>query len=221
MVMKRKRIPRKSLRRRRRVRRRMNIVRRPASMMKSVFHTKRITALGNWTFNTTTTDGYWRYFSVTMASYNNFAEMAALFDEYRVNAIKLTLRPRYDCVDSGSTVNNPQTYLHYIVDPGSTLLPAGAYDLTTLNTFLENNDCKTRTLNRPVSIYFKPKVMDQVAGGGTQARAVKGGWIRTTETSVIFRGAHLFIQGNNFTNVTNAVKLDQYITFYCSFRNPK
>lgn len=205
-----------------RKKRSMNIVRRSKMRFASAkLHLKRSNYIGNWAFSTALTSGFWRYFSVTMANYNNFAEMAAVFDEYRVNAIKLTLRPRYDSVEASSTASFPQAYLHYIVDPGTTLVPSGTYASGTLNTFLENDNVKTRTFNKPVNIYFKPKASDQLFGGGTASRVVKGGWIKTTETAVDFRGVHLFIQGNNFANVGTQCQIDQFVTFYCSFRNPK
>lgn len=216
-----KRISKKVYKKKRSTRRKSMMVRRVPRPMASSLVTKRINYIGNWTFSSALTSGFWRYFSVTMANYNNFAEMAAVFDEYKVNAIKLTLRPRYDSVEASSTATFPQAYVHYIIDPGTTLAPSGTYASGTLNTFLENDGVKTRTLNRPVSIYFRPKVSDQVFGGGTASRVVNGGWIKTTETAVDFRGIHIFLQGNNFTNVGTQCQLDQFVTFYCSFRNPK
>lgn len=185
---------------------------------------KRTSYAGNWTFGTATTNDFWRYVTIDMSSFNNFSEMAAIFDEYRVNAIKVTYRPAYDSVaqaTAASAVTQPQAFAHYVVDPASTVIPSGTYNITSLNTLLENGNVKTRTLNRPFSIYYKPKVLDQVFNTGTAGVMRKSPWIRTSETSASFRGYHMYIQQNGFNLGNLNIKLDTYITFYVQFRNVK
>lgn len=177
---------------------------------------------GNWTFGTVTTNDFWRYGQYTLASLPSVSEFTSLFDEYKINAIKVTFRPRYDTISPQDLViasPQPQAYAHYIVDPGSTVIPAGTYTSTTLNTFLENSGVKTVTLNKPFSIYWKPKVSAQLLGGGTGSEVIKGGWVKTSDTAVTYRGYHMFLQQNNFTTTGGAVQLDIFVTYYMIFKN--
>lgn len=178
---------------------------------------KRSNYVGNWTFGTATTNDFWRYFAYDMTAFNAFAEFAAVFDEYKVNGMKVTFRPAYDTsiVDAVGV----QAYGHVFVDPGSTLLPSGTYTSTTLNTFLQNDRVRTKTLNKPFSVYVRPKLLDQVLNTGTGAALRSVPWIRTTETGASFRGFHMFLQQNNFNTSNTQVKLDVFVTWYISFRN--
>jgi len=185
---------------------------------------KRITYGGNWSFATTTTNDFWRYQIFDMSNFNNFAEFAAVFDEYKVNAIKVTYRPQYDSVQNfqgAGTLVQPQAYAHYVVDQASTVIPSGVYGSGTLQTFLENGNVKTKTLNKPFSIYYKPQVTDQVFNTGTASVMRRSPWVRTSDTSTVYRGYHMYLQQNNFSNTNTNIKLDLYITMYVSFRNLK
>lgn len=223
IMMKRKRTTRRAIRTKRRatLRRPMSIgrprivpaYRQPKLVM------KRTNYVGSWTFATTTTNDFWRYMTYTPNNFNNFGEFAGVFDEYRINAIKVTFRPKYDTVTVGQP---PQCFAHFFVDPASTVIPSGTYTSGSLNTFLENSGVKTRSTNRPFSIYFKPKVSDQLNGGGTVSRAISPTYLKTTETNVDHRGFHMYLQTNNFNTVgTTNITLDMYVTMYVTFRNLK
>lgn len=221
MALKRTRKTRNTMRKRARTQRgRASTLRRAVQPL----HIKRTFYNGSWTFGTATTNDFWRYYAFTTAQINNFGEMAAVFDEYRINGIKVTFRPRYDSVDNlqtSGTLTQPQAYAHYLVDPASTLLPSGVYGSSSLNTFLENQGVRTRTLNRPFSIFFKPKVQDQVLGGSTASRTLKPTWLKTTETGVDHRGFHIYLQQNAFSTGNTNIVLDIYFTFYMSLKNLK
>lgn len=185
---------------------------------------KRTAYGGNWTMGTATTSDFWRFETFNTSKINNFAEIAALFDEYKINAIKVTYRPKYDSViatTGAGTTLVPQAYAHVLVDPGSTLAPTGLYTTANLNTFLENQGVRTKTLNKPFSIYFRPKMSDQVLGGGTASRVIPSKFVKTSETAVDFRGYHIFLQQNNMGNTNTQVSLDVFYTFYMTLKNPK
>lgn len=176
---------------------------------------------GAWTFGTATTNDFWRYNTVTMNQMNNFAELANLFDEYKLCAVKQTWRPRYDSVNApgaAGTVAQPQAYAHIIMDPESTLTPTGTYNNTALNSFLEQGKVRSRTLNRPFSVYWKPKCSLQAAVG---TRRVYSPWLPTSTTTLSFGGYHMFLQQNNFDNTNTNIVLDSYVTFYLMFRGQK
>lgn len=190
----------------------------------NVLSTSRTFYAGNWAFGTASVNDFWRYGAYTLGSLPSVNEYVALFDEYKINAIRVTFRPRYDTVSPQDLViasPQPQAYAHYFVDPGSTVIPAGTYTSANLNTFLESSGVKTVTLNKPFSIYWKPKVNAQLLGGGTGSEVVKANWVKTSETAVSYRGYHMFLQQNNFTTTGGAVQLDIFVTYYMSFKNMK
>lgn len=188
---------------------------------------KRTFYQGNWTMDTVSTAGFWRYIGPDVTAFNNFSEFASVFDEYKVHAIKWTFRPAYDNVQNISSVTTNQTlsqtqaYAHVCVDPASTVPPSGFYNSTTLNTFLENDKVKTYTLNRPFSVYYRPKCLGSQFNSGSASVMESSKWTRTNETGVSFRGFHMFLQQNGLTTGNVNVKLDQFLTFYISFRNLK
>lgn len=208
-------------------RRRMNISRPPTKRMfrRSLVKLacKRTLYVGNWTFGTASATNFWRYQSITAASaINNFAELANVFDEYKINAIKWTYRPAYDSVQAPSaagTIAQPQGYAHVIIDPESIVTaPTGTYVSSNLNSFLENGGVKTYTLNRPFSVYWKPKIEMAAVNGTT---AVRPRYLRTTNTTEVHRGHHIFLQQNNFVQSNTNISLDMYVTVYFTMRNLK
>jgi len=170
-----------------------------------------------WTWNTTTTADFWRYPTFNMNMLPNISEYTSLFDEYKVNALKYTFLPRHNVATKGQL----QGYMHYIIDPGSTMIPQGVYGQGTLNQVLENSGVKTRSCLRPINIYYKPKTLTQDLGGGTGARVITPGWYRTTDTNIDFRGFHCYINLPNFASTAADVSFDVYITVYAQFKNMK
>lgn len=233
MVYKRKRVSGKRIRGRVAKRRTMNISRpRRSYKLGPVLQVKRTTYFGVWQIGSATTNDFWKYETFTAQSINNFTEFKNVFDEYKVNAIKVTYRPRVDNYAAASEVagggvagstGTPLCTMHTLVDPSSTLAPSGTASMVTLNTYLENQGIRTRTLNKPVSVYYRPKCSDQLYGGSTTGRSVKGGWIKTFDDTVQYRGYHSFVSWPNFgtINTFTLPALDVFVTFYVSFRNLK
>lgn len=185
---------------------------------------KRMSFSSTWAFGTVTTNDFWRYYTFTAGDINNFGDFSALFDEYRIRAIKVTFRPAYDNVAipiAAGAIVQPQAYAHINLDPESVVIPSGTYTSANMNTFLENSGVFTKTLRNPFSIYFKPKVSDQLFGGGTASTVKKSTWIKTSETTVQHRGFHMFLQQNSFSTGNTNIKLDTFYTFYLDFRNLK
>lgn len=186
--------------------------------------TKRIVYQGSWQFSTASTTGFWRYLTVTANNATpNFVEVQALFDEYKINAVKWTFRPRYDTttVTDASTGSSPQAYAHFVIDPASTVTPTGVYGAANLNTFLEQSGVQTRTLNKPFSIYLRPKIADSLSGGTSASRAIAPSFIKTSNAGVEHTGVHMFIQQNNMANTNANIILDQFVTVYMQYRNLK
>lgn len=211
---------------RRRLRRAVGRVPRPRRFRGQTLTTSRTLYQGNWQFTTVSTDGFWRYYAPSINELPDISSWVQMFDEYKINAIKVTFRPAYDDISVSanttlnSAINYPSAQAHVVIDPESATAPTGTYSPGTLNTFLEQgNRVRTYNLNRPFSVFYRPKVMDQVFGGGTASRIFKSPFIRTTETSVGQRGFHIMLQQNSMANTNNFVRLDTFITFYVTFRS--
>lgn len=202
----------------RRVKRSLNL-RAPRPSIMSV---KRTCWYGTWTPNTVNASGFWRYVSCYASNIYNFAEYAALFDQYRINGIKLTLRPKYDSFAGNDTTdttlpgvtNQGGCLVHVINDPESNLTPSGLYVSSTLQSFFEQGNVRTYSGNRAIDIYFKPRIDNSIASGTQRIRCP---WLQTKDNSVLLNGVHVFLQDPQFTG-TFGQSFDLYLTFYAQFR---
>lgn len=218
-----RRVPR--LRRLKRIRRgrRMALTRAPRIPINALRVVRTYHAF-SWTWGTTTTADFWRYLEFTFGNLPDNAQYAAVFDEYRVGALKYTFRPRYNDIggDTAGTTGTPMAYAHVVVDPGSTLIPAGIYGATTANQLMENGKIRTYPCHRPFSVYFKPKVRYQTQGSGTAGALKTPGFYRTTETAANHPGFHVYVQQNNFSaSAAGNILFDVFITAYLTFRNTR
>lgn len=185
---------------------------------------KRLFYRETWTFSTTSVGDFWRYYQPTVnPAFNNFPEFAAVFDQYKVNGVKITFRPRMDQVDgSSTTLTGPMPNLVTVIDPYSTLTPAGTYGAGTLNLLLEQSNAKVHKGDEVVDVYWKPKIQipTNVGSGVTYVDSSKM-WLNCTSDLVPMRGFHVMIQNNAFSTTAPNVIYDVYFTWYITFRNLK
>lgn len=185
------------------------------------FRVVRTSYIFNWTFGTAATADFWRYFQGVLNDLPDVSQYQQVFDEYRIGGIKYTFRPRYDNSENGNVL--PLGYAHIIRDPTSTITPTGLYTQSNVNTFLQNGAVKSYTLNKPFSIYYKPKIYDVVGTSGSSSqRIINAPFLRLdTDTGVQHRGFHIFLQNNNMTAANSSLQLDVYVTFYLTFRGSR
>lgn len=202
---------------------RVGVLAMPRLIRPNKLVTKRTFYLENWSFSTALISGYWRYYSFALNQVPNLVEYQGLFDEYKINAIKVTFRPAYDSVPSDAPALNintgPQAYAHVSIDPAATNLPSGIYNSSTVNSFLENSGVKTYTANKPFSVYFKPMIRDQVQGTGQNAELRRPRYIRTNEPGATHAGFNIMLQQNNMSANNSRISLDVFVTFYLSLKN--
>lgn len=189
---------------------------------------KRSFFVGNWAFGTTATSDFWRRFTPRFNEMPNHLEYNAVFDEYRITGIKITLHPRIGMVSYQQTATaTPTTNQMYITIANATkeyeFVPTGTYSSATYNSMLEELGTKTRTIkfDRPVSLYFKPQIFEEVGGtSGYGYKHVKAPWLQLgTSLQPSYHGMHAFIHDYNFTNL-NAQQfgVDIQYTFYFQCR---
>lgn len=193
----------------------------------NITYLKRTCFVFSWAPNTSTIDGFWRYFGTNLASMTNATEITLLFDQYKIAALKYTFRPRNTGFDGANTTdttlpgvtNLGTTHVHIINDPYSTVTPSGTYTAANLNSFLEQGHVKSYTGIRPFSVYIKPttpNVLDQT-NNSVRKRA---GWINTTTAGINHYGFHVFMQDTNLAGVFGQT-FDVFCTYYLMARNPK
>lgn len=181
----------------------------------------------NWSPDTVTTNGFWRYYTTSLNSIQNNTEFTNLFDQYRIAALKYVFRPRYDSFAGNDTTdttlpgvtNQGRCMLHVVNDPYSTVTPSGAYNSGTLNGFFEQgNSVKTYSGNRPVTVYFRPTVLANIGGQNSQVK--RAPFLNVTDVAASHRGFHIFAQDVNMTGVFGQ-SWDVYITYYLTLKNQR
>lgn len=203
---------------------RRQAARRPRKLpMAPTVSIARTQITGAWSVGTATVGDFWRTYSPTVAgSFNNFSEFAAVFDQYKVNAIKIKFYPRYNSIDANpTTLTNTTVKMVTVVDPYSTLVPAGVYSATTANVLMEQSGARVRDGLKPVTVYWRPKIAipTNVGGGVTYVDSSKM-WLNTTSTAVPFLGFQALVATNNFSTPIGLV-YDVFVTYYATFRNLK
>lgn len=200
--------------------RRLRSLRRPTLFVKRTFWYEY------WAFSSTSTNGFWRYYNPTLANLPNYTEYQALFDQYKINRIKITLRPRWDGFDGSNlttpgTTNAPMQYVHTYVDPASTTVPSGTYTSTVLNTFLENGDrVRSQPGIKTINIYYKPMMYEDAAGVAS-AKMTGPRWLDLVNcTGTPQRGVHIFLQNPNMGG-TVTYAYDVFFTFYMALKGSK
>jgi hypothetical protein len=186
--------------------------------------TVKTTYQGTWTFSSTSTSGFWKYYEAQAIQMSEFSEFATIFDEYKITNLKYTFRPRYDGTDVSNiagALSLPLCYAHVIKDPASTRIPNGTYGTSSINQFLENGAVKSYTLTKPMSVSFRPKILTSDFGGGTASTAIGARWIRTTEDGIPHRGFHMFLQNNALSSTNSAITLDVFVTYTIQFRGAR
>lgn len=185
---------------------------------------------GYWQPATTTTADFWKYYSFTFADLPSNSEFKNVFDQYKINAIKVVFRPRFDNFAGNDTTdttapgvsNQAGCNMHVIVDPQSTTSPSGTYTRSNLNTFLEaGSRVKSYNGNKAITVYFKPNIPNAILAASTASTQwTKPRWIQTNIDNVLHTGFHAFAQDFNMTG-TFGQSWDVFVTYYMQFRGWK
>lgn len=157
----------------------------------------------------------------------NLSEYTALFEQFRINAIKFEFRPRFQDLNQQQNVaatdttirNPPLVYINRDDHHNGSL--TGTWDRAFFNVLMEHGKGKIIRADRPFSVYMrKPSVQEDVVSGAQ--RYVRSPWLdlNANGTATAHRGIHMFIYNTTFDTASFPV-LDVYITYYLQFRNPK
>lgn len=182
---------------------------------------KRTTYGGNWNQSTVSTSGFWRYLTYSLQDMNNYTELTALFDEYKITGLKVDFIPRYDNFAGSNTTdvvqpnvtNQTGNWVTTYIDPATSITPSGTFTSSTFNTFIENCNgrAKMRQGLRKFSLFFRPKIANDIGGTSTSRQAPT--WISTSSPSVAHSGAHVFMHDVNFVG-SSGQSYDMFVTHY-------
>ena len=181
----------------------------------------------NWTPSTAATVNFFKQFTFTSSGMTDYAAFSSLYDYYKINAIKMVLRPRYDNFAGNDTTdttapgitNQGTTMVHVLRDMYGSYSAVGAYSSTTLNNFLENGRVRTYQGIKPITLYFQPTV-DFYTNTSAIDKKIKPMWFPTADSSVLHYGPHIFLQDVNLTGTFNQ-SFDIFVTYYMSFKGMK
>lgn len=152
----------------------------------------------------------------------NYAEFTALYDLYRISAVKVTIVPSIVTNTVGAsgtggsisavTYNLPMVYT--AIDYNDTSNPASFDEL------MEYENCKITRGNQIHSRYFKPcyqsQLYESLSTTGYQAK--RGGWIATIDSEV----PHYSLKwGIEVPTNSSSPFYTFYVTYYLKFRSVK
>lgn len=153
----------------------------------------------------------YRDFNFSLADVPGFAEFTALYDMYKINAVKLMFLPSQTVNNSLSSVNNAAAYARFFSVLDFNAPPAS----WTIDDLRQYKTCKFTTILRRHKRYLKPRIMDS-SSTYTPGRP----WISTTSTGTNYYGVLVGVEPIDSTGVTT---MDYTVEakFYMSFKNTK
>lgn len=199
MPMRRRRAPRRF--KRRRAYRRIPRLRNIANVVQSYFGS-------SITLNANSTTAF--SVGISVQNIQDFATFAAVYDQFRLCAVKVTLTPQFINFFSGTTpLGVPTIYTALDFDDTANV---------TANEIVAYRTCRRRLFNRPVSRYFKPRALmgvftsgsTTVVGAGVSPRNT---WYPTTEGDIIFLGMKGVVEGSQAPAQTVRVQIKCYMQF--------
>lgn len=228
---------------RKRMRSRYGTMRIRRNLKPSFLSVTRKVYCGTLNFSSTSINNFYQYVATsldrsfrqfdatlsTMSALPNLAEYQALFEQYRINALKYEFFPRMQDVNtrqdaSGTTRNCPLIWICKDKTMGPGNIPTGPWDRNFLNKLLENGNGRVYRGDKKFTIFIKrPHILEQVSSGAT--RTVGPQWLDLNDvngTITNHRGFHMFAYNTTFDTATLiAQNMDVMVTYYLQFRNPK
>lgn len=166
----------------------------PRNMVHSFTRTVMPDTERNSLVNTTASpaDGWVDYVGINVAidTLPNYTEFKSLFDQYRILGVKLTYIPNSNVATglpqgTGAAPRGIPT-ISWVIDLDDSTPP------TSVNNLLEHQRCHTRYFNKPISIFFKPRAHNTIAGSSS-ALLPRSQWIDFTYDTVPYYGAKIAI----------------------------
>lgn len=192
-----------------------------------VLSVKRKFWLENWQPSTVNAAQFWRYYTFNLGQMTDVGQYQAVFDQFRINAIRVEFHPRYsefagnDTTDTTlpGVTNQSGTRLSVLVDQRSSVVPSGTYGGAVYNSFLEQGNARTHQGNKPVTVYFRPSVSETLGANVAGAARKRAPWMMLDASGqqVNHTGFHIFAWDPNFSG-TFGQSFDILVTYYLQFK---
>lgn len=141
----------------------------------------------------------------------NYTEFTSLFDQYRINAIKIKFIPQVQQIYSDPTVQKNSGIFYHAVDYDEANVPASVDDLLQYENLRVENPLSVFTL------YFKPHVANALYAGAFTAYGNTQQWIDSNSPDVQHYG-HKYCWTQTVAADLNLIPV---ATFYLAFRKVK
>jgi len=206
---------RRVFRKRRTFRRRPQIARRRFGTSK-VYNFKRTAELANFSISAGAGFSAAAY-AFQLGNLPSVSEFTTLFDEFRINAVKVTFYPSANVSwVSGSSATPPLGELYTVIDYNSADVPSSVNDMLKYMTL------RRTFFNRPHSRYFKPRavvtgVSDSATSNGGRMCLPHRSWFDCNTGNVRYYGLIVgWAESSSIEAVAQLVRVT--CTFYIQFR---
>lgn len=148
-------------------------------------------------------------YNFSLSDLPNYTEFTNLYDQYKINAVKICFIPQQTMSNSLSTANSAQAYVRFF--------SAIDYDDTTVtgpDDLRQYQNCKyTPIYRRHKRFIYKPKIVDS-------SSYTLSPWISTTAPSANYFGLKVAVEPTDST-VLSSFTYTIEAKFYMSFKNVK
>jgi len=145
---------------------------------------------------------------------SNTADFSGLFDQYRFQAVKFEMRPRFNFSNPGSVVANKLPRLYSVIDYDDANVP------TLITDLREYQSCKVTDWSHDHVRLIKPRLAGHVlnaAGGVSLSNESSNLWVDMGSLTVTYYGIKLGIEGG-VMGQTNLQSWSVELTYYIEFR---
>lgn len=141
---------------------------------------------------------------------DNWASFAALFDQYKLERVKIHLLPTYtEITDTAVTPVGNTPYIQYAPDYDDLVAPTSEAYLRQYNT------CKEVQVVKPIKITIIPRVeTTAVSSSGIVASGNTRLWLDTSTSKIFHYGLKM-----GFLSAQYAVQMKIYAEYFIAFRN--
>lgn len=176
-------------------RRARRVLRQPVQYFKRSTYTQ--------TFQVTSTAGFTSNAVVfRLSDIPNSSEFIGLYDQYKINAVKVQVIPRINSAEIAQAVSQVAS----VIDYDDSVVPAN------MNTLVQYQNFKLTQGTKIHSRYLKPKISIPTTGAGTMV--AKSQWLDVATPDVPHYGIKY-----GFPQTPNAQTFDIKIDFYLAFKN--
>lgn len=211
---------------RKNMKRRRNVRRSRVRAQALVHRFKRTCKMDNITASVTAGgvgSGISAAYQFTLDSLPNYTEFTALYDMYKINAIKLTFVPTaseyINSTTSGAPTPNGFQRFNSVLDFDDTAVPVNENELLQYATLKNTPGWRSHTR------YFKPRILqtvDEIVGATLGSSSSSPKWISCLSPSVEHLGVKIFVAPPIVGSAVGAaITYSVYATYYISCRNTK